>query len=186
MLENITKLVKNYSAIIATAIICLVSSFIIAVSAQLSIPLPDGVPMTLQTFSVALIGYCLPGKYRIKSILTYLFLGILGIPVFANGTFGIATILSITGGFLFGFIFLIYFCGKATSSKSFINKLILSIIGLFACHFFGVLQYSTLTGLNLWESFLLISFPFLLKDFLSVIFAFITSKEISFIKNKLQ
>lgn len=182
MLENIIRLAKSYSSVIITAIVCLVSSFVLAIAAQISIPLPGGVPMTLQTFSVAFLGYYLPKKYRIKSIFTYLFLGLIGIPVFASGNFGISTILGLTGGFLFGFIFLVYFCGKATSTEKFINKLALSITGLLLCHFFGILQYSILTGLNLWQSFLLVSLPFLLKDFLSVIFAFLTVNEINLIK----
>ena len=173
MREEVIKLTNNYKSIVKSAIVCLVSAFFLAISAQISIPFPGGVPMTLQTFSIAFIGYSLSKEHGIGAILSYLILGTMGLPVFAGAKFGIGTILGITGGFLIGFILLVSFCNKAKQSKSIIRKIILSITGLLLVHIFGILQYSILTTVTITKAFLLVSLPFLFKDLLSVILAFI-------------
>lgn len=110
MSENIKKLTRNISIDWTLIFTLLATSFVIAVSSQISIPLPNGVPMTLQTFSVALAGFCLYKNNKgLKSIIAYLFLGLLGMPVFAQGKGGFVSLIGLTGGFLIGFIFLVYF-----------------------------------------------------------------------------
>ena len=136
--------------------------------------------MTLQTFTVALVGFSLSYKKGIKAIISYLFLGIIGVPVFAQGKSGIATLFGLTGGFLFGFIFFVFCCSKAKDAKHLITKLALSAIGLLLCHLFGVLQYSILTGINPIQASMLVSVPFLLKDSLSVLLAFMISEKFKF------
>ena len=56
----------------------------LAVMSQISIPMPSGVPITLQTFALALIGYSLGAKRGAMAVLVYLLLGAVGVPVFAN------------------------------------------------------------------------------------------------------
>ena len=57
---------------------------LIAVLAQLAIPMPSSVPITLQTFAIALSGYCLRPKYGLFCMGAYLLLGLAGVPVFAG------------------------------------------------------------------------------------------------------
>lgn len=184
MLENIIKANSNYKIIAKNTIICILSTILLAITSQISIPLPGGVPMTLQTFSLVLIGYTLSQKCGIETILIYLISGAVGISVFAGGNFGISTIFGITGGFLIGFILLVWFCNKAKCCKRIAQKNLLSGIGLMFCHFIGVLQYSFLTGVTLTQAFLLVSLPFILKDSFSVVLAFIISEQIDFIKSR--
>lgn len=174
-IKNFTKSLNINWRDIATFI---TSAFLIAISSQISIPLPNGVPMTLQTFTVACVGFSLPSKKGINSIISYLLLGMIGIPVFAQGKSGIATLFGLTGGFLFGFIFFVFCCSKAKNAKHLITKLTLGIIGLLLCHLFGVLQYSLLTGINIIKASMLVSVPFLLKDVLSVLLAFMLSEKL--------
>lgn len=179
MSENIKKLTRNISIDWALVFTLLATSFVVAVSSQISIPLPNGVPMTLQTFSVALVGFCLYKNNKgLKSIITYLFLGLLGMPVFAQGKGGFASLIGLTGGFLIGFIFLVYFCQKARSCNSAWTKVLFSLVGLLLLHVFGVLQYSILTGMGFVNSALLVSVPFLLKDCLSVLLALLVSSQL--------
>ena len=56
---------------------------LIAVLAQAAVPLPSGVPVTLQTFAVALAGFCQRPRGALLSIAAYLLLGLAGAPVFA-------------------------------------------------------------------------------------------------------
>lgn len=58
---------------------------VLAVLSILQIPMPSGVPITLQTFAVALCGYCLGKKNGTLCVALYLILGFVGVPVFTEG-----------------------------------------------------------------------------------------------------
>jgi biotin transport system substrate-specific component len=78
-------------------------SLLIALSAQVAIPLPfTPVPVTLQTFAIILTG-CLLGSSRgALAAAAYVMEGSLGLPFFSGGTAGIAHLLGPTGGYLVG------------------------------------------------------------------------------------
>ena len=62
---------------------------VIAVMAQLSIPMPLGVPMTMQTFAITLAAVVLGSKLSAIASLVYLALGAVGVPVLANYIIGL-------------------------------------------------------------------------------------------------
>ena len=73
-----------------------------AVCAQISIPLPGGVPVTLQTLAVMLCAIVLRFD-GVFSLAAYVFLGLVGVPVFSK--FGAtASLFSPTGGYIVGFL----------------------------------------------------------------------------------
>ena len=57
---------------------------VIAIMAQISIPMPGGVPMTMQTFAVTLAAVVLGAKLSTVSMVIYLVLGAVGVPVLAG------------------------------------------------------------------------------------------------------
>lgn len=174
------RLAKLTSISLPIPITMLLTSFIIAISAQISIPLPNGIPITLQTFTVALTAFCLyKNNLGLKSILTYLLLGIIGFPVFAQYKSGIWTVAGITGGFLIGFIFLVYFCQKAKTYGNIFVRLLFLFLGLLSCHLCGILQYCILTKFSVIDATLLISVPFLVKDSISILLAFFISNKMN-------
>lgn len=69
-----------------------------AVGAFLKIPFYP-VPFTLQTFFTALAGLVLPPRWAALSQVVYLLIGLLGLPVFANGG-GIGYVVQPTFGYL--------------------------------------------------------------------------------------
>jgi biotin transport system substrate-specific component len=73
-----------------------------AIGARLEIP-HEPVPYTLQTFVVLLAGAFLGARNGALSQLLYLGMGVLGAPVFAAGSFGVAALLGPTGGYLLAF-----------------------------------------------------------------------------------
>ena len=75
---------------------------LIAICAWIAIPIPP-VSVTLQTFGVLLTLGILGGKWGTASVLLYLAMGIVGLPVFAGFRGGAAALLDATGGFLWGF-----------------------------------------------------------------------------------
>ena len=62
------------------------------------------VPFTGQTFGVLLVGGALGFRRGIASLLLYLAIGALGVPVFAQGAAGLAVIQGASGGYLIGFV----------------------------------------------------------------------------------
>lgn len=75
---------------------------LIIVGSYIRFPLPP-VPFTLQTLFVLLAGFLGGSRMALFSILIYLLLGFIGLPVYSGGG-GIAYILGPTGGFLIGLI----------------------------------------------------------------------------------
>jgi biotin transport system substrate-specific component len=75
-----------------------------AAGGKISVPLPFGpVPMTLQTAVVLGSGVLLGARRGAAAMTLYMLLGIVGLPVFANGG-GIQSVLSPSFGFVIGFI----------------------------------------------------------------------------------
>ena len=73
------------------------------VCSWLSIPVPP-VIFTLQSFAFLLTLGVLGGRWGTVTVLVYLLLGLMGLPVFAGFRFGPAAFLDPTGGFLWGFL----------------------------------------------------------------------------------
>lgn len=96
--------------------IALTSLFTALVCAGTFIKIPFfPVAMTLQTLFVFLSGLLLPPLYAFLSILLYILLGLIGLPVFTSGG-GVGALISPTGGFIFGFL-CAAFIGSLLSKK---------------------------------------------------------------------
>lgn len=158
---------------IKTLDIVLVGVFaaVLAVLSQISIPLPTGVPVTLQTFAVSLCGYFLGWKKGFSAVLVYILLAAAGVPVLAGFCGGFSYILGLSGGFIYGFLFTAVLCGLPLKHKAL--KIAAGCIGILACHLCGVLQYSLIADEGFVTSFLLVSAPFLIKDIVSAVLAYV-------------
>lgn len=144
---------------------------IIAVCSIISIPLPSGVPITLQTFAIALAGFALGWKSGTISVAVYLAIGSLGVPVFSGFTSGFAKLFGVTGGYLWGFLGMAALCGLAVNKNKILTG-VLGILGLAVCHAFGALQFAFVSGSSPVQAFLLASAPYLVKDVISVAVAY--------------
>lgn len=142
---------------------------IITILSMVFIPTPFGVPITLQTFVVAFAGFFLGKKDGVISVLIYIMLGIIGMPIFSGMKNGLSAVLGPTGGFIIGFIFLAFFSGF---KKNKITNIALSIIGLIICHILGVIQFSAYTKVDLKKAFLICSAMYIVKDLISIMLAY--------------
>ncbi|WP_322518191.1 biotin transporter BioY [Rhodopseudomonas palustris] len=86
----------------AIALIC-VGCVLLTVSAKFNLALPL-VPMTLQTLVVLLIGAAYGARLGGATVLAYLAVGALGLPVFAGPIGGLAPLTGPTAGYLAGFV----------------------------------------------------------------------------------
>lgn len=162
--------------------ICMIA-LLTAVTSVLSImqiPTPWGVPFTLQTAAMALSGYLLGEKYGTVSTILYVLLGTIGVPVFAGMSAGPGVLFGATGGYIFGFIFMTLLCGigRAHMKKGaagVIWLVVFSALGLAACHILGIIQLKFVAKMTWANAALVGSVPYLLKDIVSMIGAYIVA-----------
>ena len=89
---------------ILSMVYCSLFTIIIALCSYITIPVV--IPITLQTLGIFITLELLGGKKGTFSVLSYFLLGAIGIPVFSGFRGGIGVLLSPTGGYIIGFIFL--------------------------------------------------------------------------------
>jgi len=111
------------------------------------------IPLTFQTLGVCLVGGLLGWKRATIAMLAYILLGLVGVPVFAGFTGGVAKLLSSTGGYIIGFLFAEPVIGAFSDvfvhrkgAKSVMMIGVGMLIGLFICYFFGTIWFVLLTS----------------------------------------
>ncbi len=97
---------------------------IIAVCSWISVPMT--VPVTLQTFGVFAAVGILGGRRGTMSVLLYILLGAVGLPVFSGFSGGIGRLTGNTGGYIVGFLFSALFRG----TMSVLLYILLGAVGL--------------------------------------------------------
>ncbi len=139
---------------------------LLATAGQLSIPLPGGVPLTLQTLFLLLMGLVLPPRHALLGAASYLLLGALGFPVFSGGRGGVGVFAGPTGGYLAGFLLapplvaLVKDCPLPPSPRA-LSACIAGLIPIYAC---GLVWLRTWHGLS-WNDALHVGLlPFLALD----------------------
>lgn len=83
--------------------LCAVLIALIALSAQITIPLGP-VPFTLQVGVVVLVALLCSPREALCALCGYVLLGAIGFPVFSGAHGGIGVLMGPTGGFIYGFI----------------------------------------------------------------------------------
>ena len=81
---------------------CGVCIALLAVSAWITVPLGP-VPFTMQTFVLALLPQVMRTRDALFTVMVYLLLGAVGVPVFSGFQAGLGVLLGPTGGYLLGF-----------------------------------------------------------------------------------
>lgn len=150
------------------------------------INIPTAVPFTLQTFAVFFILMLLGGERGTISILIYILLGAIGVPVFAGFSGGIGILLGNTGGYILGFVFigLIYtLFTRVFKKKSIFIKIAALVIGLAICYAFGTIWFMHVYLRDSGEVGLLAVlgwcvFPFIIPDLIKMALAVVIAKRI--------
>ena len=173
------------SKFISVRDICYISMFvaIISICAQIQIPMPFGVPLTMQTFTIMLAGIVLGIKKGVIAVVVYVLLGAFGVPVFSSFSGGLGIIFGKTGGFILSFPLLTLISGIGMQKINKFNKindferfnynrvwlafwLTFGASVNFAC---GVLMFSFVTSMPLAMSFGYAAAPFIPTEVIKII-----------------
>lgn len=148
--------------------LCALFAAFMAVAAQICIPTPSGVAITLQSFAVALCGAVLGVKKGLITTLVYIFIGLVGVPVFSSFTGGIGALANASGGFIIGFLPLVALCAPWRDNETKLISACKAALGLFFCYVFGVAWFSFVTGNGIFSAMLYNLAVFAVKDALCI------------------
>lgn len=152
--------------------ICALFAAMTAVLAQISIPFPGGVPLTLQLLSISLCGVVLGSKKGFISIVVYIILGAIGLPVFAGFSGGFQNIIGPTGGFLISFPIVAFIVGLVSEKTDNMYLIFLStVLGLAINYSIGTLVFASVTGSSIVVSLTACVIPFIFTDLVKGILA---------------
>ncbi|WP_375430263.1 biotin transporter BioY [uncultured Friedmanniella sp.] len=144
----------------------------VGLTAQVAIPLPfTPIPLSLQTFSVLLVGAVLGSRRGVASMALYLLAGAAGVPWFAAHQSGWSFA---SFGYVVGFVLAAWIVGRLAERGADRNVLrtagvmVLGNLAIYAC---GVPGLMLATGLPLAKALLLGVVPFLIGDAIKIVVA---------------
>lgn len=127
-------------------VICALFTALTAIGAYIKIPVPI-IPFTMQTFFVILSGLMLGPKYGLFSMVMYMLIGLIGIPIFTMGG-GISYIFKPTFGYIIGFCLGAYTAGAIAKSKpkpNYFRLLLAAFVGMIVIYAVGITYFYTIS-----------------------------------------
>lgn len=172
---------KNHSNILELCTIGLATA-LICVLAPISIPLPIGVPVTLQTFIITTLAIALGSKRALVATALYVLLGGFGLPIFSNFTGGWQMLVGPTGGFILSFPLMAYIIGFASNMRNQKNRF--TMVGItiatlinFIC---GIAMFCIITKNTLYVGFTTCALPFVLPTVIKMALAYFIGNKIKY------
>ncbi|ULJ69640.1 biotin transporter BioY [Wielerella bovis] len=160
---------KNQTA--AFILKTVIGANVIAALAQLAVPTPF-VAISCQSLGVLLMSFALGRKAAVAALTLYLLEGALGLPVFANGKFGVGVLMGSSGGYLFGFVAMAAILGWASDKgclKSVWKSLAAAIVATAVMYAMGLAQLSLFVPADKVLTFGL--YPFIVGDVVKALVA---------------
>ena len=180
-MNNAIPVKRNYNTLdlVYTAL----GAVLIAVCSWISIP--TTVPFTMQTFAVFFVLLALGGKRGTMSILVYILLGAVGMPVFAQFASGMGVLLGSTGGYIVGFLFtgLIYWFAAGIFGKKRWVQIASLLVGTAVLYAFGTawfLLFYARTGqaVGIGAALAWCVIPFIVPDLIKMALAFMIARRL--------
>ncbi len=118
--------------VVVNVLTIVAASILIALAAQVAIPIPGSpVPLTLQPVAVLLVGVTLGSRRGAAAAALYLFEGMSGLPVFAQGHGGPVWLIAPTAGYLWSYPFASWLAGFV-SERGWGSTILRAICGMLA------------------------------------------------------
>ncbi len=162
-------------------ILCAFFAALTVVGTMITIPLPfSPVPINLALFAVFCSGILLGPKTGALSIIVYVCLGLVGLPVFANFAGGPGVLVGPTGGYIIGYIAAAYLAGRLSqgASCSTPRMVVALLIALLACYTLGTLWFCFITKTGLISALFLCVIPFLPGDAIKILATVLLAKKL--------
>ncbi|MDD6712330.1 MAG: biotin transporter BioY [Sharpea porci] len=141
---------------------------LLVIGAQIVISFPGMVPISLQTLAIYVIAMTFNKNQALMMTLVYLFMGAIGLPVFANFTGGIDHLIGPNGGFLLAFPIMAYVISWFVHNYDHkLRNLVGMIVGTDISYSVGCGYFMYLTKPSFNNSFLVCVLPFLVGDALT-------------------
>jgi biotin transport system substrate-specific component len=160
---------KDKFSILTSTFTIIICSILLIISAKIKVDLYT-IPMTMQPFAILIIAMLCGRNLAAGSISLYLFQGMIGLPVFANGG-GMLYLMGPTGGFLFGFLIAAIIMGELADrgwGRNILKAFIAMFLGLFIIYFFGIIQLSLFLS---FEKAILMMKLYMVGDFYKLLLA---------------
>jgi len=117
---------------VVSVLTIIAASILIALAAQVAIPIPGSpVPLTLQPVAVLLVGVTLGSRRGAAAAALYLFEGMSGLPVFAQGHGGPVWLIAPTAGYLWSYPFASWLAGFV-SERGWGSSILRAVCGMLA------------------------------------------------------
>ncbi len=139
--QNVAILQKEFVQI-------LIGVALLATCSQITIPIQP-VPITMQTVAVMLIGLFYPRATAVKTMLSYLAAGAVGLPVFTAFGGGLWCFMRPTAGYLFGFlasVAVMAYVRERAKQETFVTHLVACVLGSIVMYAFGISWLSLYVG----------------------------------------
>lgn len=147
---------------------------LLCVSSYLIIPLPfSPAVMSIHTIIVNLVALILKPKQAALTMVTYLLMGLIGLPVFSAGASGPAKLFGPAGGFYFGFLLAVIVMSLLRGRKNSLKRylLVTILLGIPIQHICAILVMCFHNGFQLWAAITTVSLPFILGDIVKCVVA---------------
>lgn len=166
--NHLKKTTQMAATALVTAVICIVSPFTIPIGP---------IPISLCSLAILLAVYILGTRRACLSVLLYILIGCIGLPVFSGGSGGFAKLAGPTGGYLLGYLFLALISGfflqlavrQPLPWLRFLIALFGMLLGTAALYFFGTLWFMFLSGNPLQTALSLCVIPFIPLDLVKIL-----------------
>lgn len=158
---------------LVTAVICIIAPF--------SVPIAiSPIPVTLALFALFLAGIILGKKKGVVCTVIYLLLGMVGLPVFNGFCGGMQKLVGPTGGYLIGYLFLVFFTGWFV--EKFPNRILMyfvgGVVGSIVCYAFGTIWFVLQYKVGVLEALTMCVFPYIPLDVLKLVAAVIVGSQV--------
>lgn len=153
-------------------------SALISVFAQIAIP--TTVPFTLQTLGVFISAALLGCKRGTLSVIIYILLGLVGLPVFSGFSGGLGKLTGPTGGYIVGFIITAIVVGLMCDllGKKFWVLITSMTAGLLLCYLLGTIWFCISSNTDFLSALTICVVPFIIPDVAKIIVASILVKRL--------
>lgn len=169
--QSTEKNTVNIRNLTTTALMCSV----LCVVSPFSIPIGP-VPVSLSLLAVYLCVFVLKKEQALTAVFCYILLGLAGLPVFSGFSGGVFKLFGPTGGYIIGYIPLVFITGffvsKYKGSKWYMH-IAGAVLGLIACYALGTVWFSFSMNTSFRESLTLCVYPFIAFDLVKIMCAYI-------------